>query len=127
MAVNWVTILASKPTHYCGKASEWGVAAATLCALAKRGYISKSNSSPALYTKLPKAEKYLRVCSIIAANPNEEFYDFWREGEALGMMCSFDGKDVLDCYGEKWDIENCAGIVVWENGVARKLRFEEIA
>lgn len=120
----WASILASKPINYCGKASEWGVAAATLCALVKRGYLTKTNSAPAFYTKLPAADKYVMVCNYIAANPNEDYYDLWRENESLAMMCGFDGKDILDCYGEKWDIANCVGYLVWENGVARKMRFD---
>lgn len=124
----WVEVLGSKPTGASGTAKEWGTSAATLCAIVKRGYMSKTNTSPAVYTKLPAAANYLRAMVWLMRHPNEDNYiDLYRSNEKLGMLCRVVGHDIVDCYDQLYDMTDVAGIVEWdENGHAYHVSWKEL-
>lgn len=124
----WVEVLGSKPTGASGTAKEWGTSAATLCAIVKRGYMSKTNTSPAVYTKLSAAANYLRAMVWLMRHPNEGNYiDLYRSNEKLGMLCRVVDHDIVDCYDQLYDMTYVAGIVQWdENGHAYHVSWEEL-
>ena len=119
----WVEVLGSKPTGASGTAKEWGTSAATLCAIVKRGYMSKTNT-----TKLPAAANYLRAMVWLMRHPNEGNYiDLYRSNEKLGMLCRVVDHDIVDCYDQLYDMTDVAGIVEWdENGHAYHVSWEEL-
>lgn len=123
----WVEVLGSKPTGASGTAKDWNASPATLCAMVKRGFMSKSNTSPAIYTKLSAAANYLRAMVWLMKHPEpDNFIDLYRSNEQLGMMCRVVGHDIVDCYENIYDMRDVAGIVVWEDGIARKVSWQEI-
>ena len=119
--MGWVEILENRQLNVAGTAKEWGVAPATLCAMARRGLVNKSNSSPAKYAKLPLADTY---CNIMKYVDEYNMVDIYKDGEQLGMLCLIKGNDILDCYGESYDITGVSGRLVWDDsGKAHRIPF----
>ncbi len=127
MLDKWVQILNSQPVGTSGTAKEWGCSAATLCAMVKRGYMSKSGASPAVYTKLPTAVNYILTMLYAAKHPNDNHtVDLYKDGEKLGMLCQIDGHDVKDCWGENYDLRGVSGVMVWKDGKPNRIPWKEI-
>lgn len=112
----WVKILGSKPVGTEGTAKEWGASSSTLCAMVKRGYLTKDNSSPAHYTKQPVAAIYLRAMVYAERNPNEGNYlDLYKDSEPYGMLCRISGHDIVDCNDQIYDLNGVAGVLNWDD------------
>lgn len=121
--MDWTEVLEQKQTGFSGTAKEWGVAPATLCAMARRNLVSKTNTSPAKYTKLPLADTY---CNIMKYVDEYNMIDVYKDGQPLGMLCLIKGNDILDCYGEQYDITGVSGRLVWDDsGKSHRVPFRD--
>ena len=92
------------PTEYA-TASAIGLAAATLGAMERRGFVESKPTKPKQYRRVVTPQ--VLVYKYIDENKNDfdEFFTLWKTGEELGMLCSLgaDG-DVRDCWGKKYDL-----------------------
>ena len=92
-------------------ASEIGIASATLCAMARRGLVEVLEGKPKKYRKCDSPA--LRVLRLCEENKDDfgEFFVVYRRDEILGMLCSLSKSgDVLDCWGEKYDLTNAVSV-----------------
>ena len=85
-------------------AKEIGVAPQTLSAMVRRGLIESTNTSPKKYRRTPS--RAFEVHRIIHNNKDdyEEFFTLHQEGEPLAMMCYMVNDDVVDCWGNLYNL-----------------------
>ena len=76
-----------------------GMHYATLNALVKRDYLEKDELGRYCVTK--SGYNFAQVEELAG---NAEFFTIHLECERLGMLCSLKGADVLDCWGNSYDI-----------------------
>lgn len=87
-------------------ASQIGLPAATLGALARRGMIEVLDTTPKQYRKVLGniAKIYLLI------EQNKDDYDTYfclrKSDRKIGMLCSFSKNTVLDCWGNPYDLTN---------------------
>lgn len=87
-------------------AREIGLAAATLMAMARRGFVEVKEGSPKKYKKSnnPSIKIYM-LCE-----QNKDDYDTYftlrKSTEKLGMLCSISNNTVVDCWGNPYDLTN---------------------
>ena len=99
------------PADHFATAKEIGVAAATLGAMARRGFVVVADTKPKQYKRIdtPAINVY-RLCEE-HAKEFDTYFTLWREGVQLGMMCSMSANgDILDCWGNKYDLTGVARI-----------------
>ena len=88
-------------------ASVIGLAAATLGAMERRGFVESKPTKPKQYRRIvtPQVTVYR-----LLDEHREDFSDYFtlrKEGAPYGMLCSLDKSgDVLDCWGKKYDLTN---------------------
>lgn len=85
-------------------ASEIGIAAATLGAMARRGLVEVLDTKPKKYRRCDSPA--LRVLRLCEENKDDygEFFHLHRKGESLFMLCSLKDSTVLDCWGKPYDV-----------------------
>lgn len=86
-------------------ASAIGLAAATLGAMERRGFVESKATKPKQYRRIVTPQ--VLVYKYIDENKDDfdEFFMLRKEGATLGMLCSLDKSgDVLDCWGKKYDL-----------------------
>ena len=92
------------PLEYA-TASTIGLAAATLGAMERRGFVESKPTKPKQYRRVVTPQ--VLVYKYIDENRDDfdEFFTLRKTGEKLGMLCSLDKSgDVLDCWGKKYDL-----------------------
>lgn len=87
-------------------ASEIGLAAATLGAMARRGLVEVEDGKPKRYRKSNgPAAKIYQLC-----DENKKDYDTYftlrKSTERLGMLCSISNNVIVDCWGNPYDLTN---------------------
>ena len=85
-------------------AREIGLAAATLGAMVRKGYVEATNTSPKQYRRVPnKMIDIIRLCE-----ENKDNYDTYfslrKPNCDYGMLCSIDNDIIIDCWGNKYDV-----------------------
>jgi hypothetical protein len=97
------------PADRYATAAEIGVAAATLGAMARRGFVLVADTKPKQYKRIDNpAINIFRLCEE-HKNDYNTFFTLWKKDKELGMMCSMSSSgDVLDCWGNKYDL---AGVI----------------
>ena len=88
-------------------ASTIGIAAATLGAMERRGLVESKPTKPKQYRRVvtPQVLGY----KYIDENKKEfdTYFTLRKAGMPYGMLCSLDKSgDVLDCWGNKYDLTN---------------------
>ena len=86
-------------------AKEIGLAAATLGAMVRRGFVEATNTTPKKYRRIDTP--IINIYRLCEENKNnyDTYFTLWREGITLGMFCSMSANgDILDCYGNKYDL-----------------------
>ena len=93
------------PADRYATAAEIGVAAATLGAMARRGFVEVADTKPKQYKKVDNpAINVYRLCEE-HAKEFDTFFTVYKTGAKLGMFCSMSSSgDVLDCWGNKYDL-----------------------
>ena len=90
------------PTEYA-TASAIGLAAATLTAMERRGFVESLPTKPKKYRRINTPQTL--IYKHLHENQDDfgDFFWLYRAGEKLGMMCSMNKSgDILDCWGEKY-------------------------
>ena len=92
------------PTEFA-TASAIGLAAATLSAMERRGFVESLPTKPKQYRRVitPQALIY----KYIHENQDDfgEYFILQKTGERIGMFCSINKSgDILDCWGKKYDL-----------------------
>lgn len=87
-------------------AREIGLAAATLGAMERRGFVESLNCSPKKYRRINNpAINIYHLCE-----ENKDDYDTYftlhKEGAPYGMLCSIHEGTIVDCYGHAYDLTN---------------------
>ena len=98
------------PLEYA-TASAIGLAAATLGAMERRGFVESKPTKPKQYRRVVTPQ--VLVYKYVDENKNDfgEFFTLVKTGAPYGMLCSLDKSgDVLDCYGKKYDLTNVCKI-----------------
>ena len=88
-------------------ASDIGLAAATLGAMERRGFVESKPTKPKQYRRIvtPQVTVY-RLLDEHRAD-FDEYFILRKENAPYGMLCSLDKSgDVLDCWGKKYDLTN---------------------
>ena len=94
------------PTEYA-TASSIGLAAATLGALARRGFVEVLDTKPKQYRRVVTAQ--VTVYRLLDENKDVlgDFFTLRKKDAPYGMLCSLDRSgDVIDCWGKKYDLTN---------------------
>ena len=86
-------------------AREIGLAAATLGALARRGFVEVKEGSPKQYRKIASAAvEIYRLCEE-NKNDYDTYFTLRKKDAQIGMFCSLNSSgDILDCWGNKYDL-----------------------
>lgn len=97
--------LALVPTEY-KTASQIGLPAATLGALARRGMVEVLDTVPKQYRKAPG--NIAKIYLLIEQNKDDfdTYFGLTKSDRKIGMLCSFSKNTVLDCWGKPYDLTN---------------------
>ena len=85
-------------------AAKWGVSAATLLAMSKRGLVDVYDGSPKLYSRKPRG-KILDIMDLVAAH-KAEYFTLFQYGRELGMLCRIKDSRVVDAWDKPYDLED---------------------
>jgi hypothetical protein len=87
-------------------AREIGLAAATLGAMARRGFVEVQDSSPKKYRKINNPA--IHIYRLLEENKDdyETYFTLSKEGAPYGMFCSMHEGTILDCWGKPYDLTN---------------------
>ena len=106
------------PTEFSTAASI-GLPAQTLTAYARRGMVEVLKGKPNKYRRIDNSGA--RVYEFLEKNKHKynQYFTLHKADEQLGMMCSLVNGEVVDCWGNKYDL---TGVVTIEiKGVIYKL------
>lgn len=85
-------------------AREIGLAAATLGAMARRGFVEVQDGSPKKYRKINNPAIHIyRLCEE-CADDYDTYFTLRKKDAPLGMLCSMSNGTVLDCWGNLYDL-----------------------
>jgi hypothetical protein len=87
-------------------AAQIGLAAATLSAMARRGLVEVIPGKPNKYRRIDNPA--IRIHQLLEENKNDfdEFFTLRKKDAALGMLCWLKGGEVVDCWGNKYDLSD---------------------
>lgn len=87
-------------------ASQIGLPAATLGALARRGMIEVLDTTPKQYRKT--LGNIAKIYMLIEQNKDDydTYFCLRKSDRKIGMLCSFSKNTVLDCWGNPYDLTN---------------------
>ena len=82
-------------------AASWGISAATLGAMAKRGLVEVFEGKPKKYRR---AEKGL-YARIVELGRETDYFGLFKRDEELGMLCRIKDGRILDAWDKPYDVE----------------------
>lgn len=87
-------------------ASQIGLPAATLGALARRGMIEVLDTTPKQYRKA--SGNIAKIYTLIEQNKDDydTYFCLRKSDRKIGMLCSYSKNKVLDCWGNPYDLAN---------------------
>jgi hypothetical protein len=88
-------------------ASEIGLAAATLGAMARRGFVEVLNTTPKQYRRINSPS--IKIYQLYEKHKTDYFILF-KTDQKIGMLCSMSGNNILDCWGNIYDLTNVCRI-----------------
>lgn len=85
-------------------ASQIGLPAATLGALARRGMIEVLDTVPKQYRK--KSGSISKIYTLIEQNKDDfdTYFCLRKKDRKIGMLCSYSKNTILDCWGKPYDL-----------------------
>lgn len=85
-------------------ASQIGLPAATLGALARRGMIEVLDTVPKQYRKV--LGNISKIYTLIEQNKDDfdTYFCLRKSDKKVGMLCSFSKNTILDCWGKPYDL-----------------------
>ena len=87
-------------------AREIGLAAATLGAMARRGFVEIQDGSPKRYRKISNPAAHIYHLCDEHKDDYDTYFTLRKENEPLGMLCSMHDNTVVDCWGNPYDLTN---------------------
>lgn len=91
-------------------AREIGLAAATLGALARRGFVEVLDTTPKQYRKSHNpAIRIYQLCDIHYAD-YDTFFALYKKDKPIGMLCSISNNTIVDCWGKPYDLTDVCRI-----------------
>ena len=88
-------------------AREIGLAAATLGAMARRGFVEVLDTSPKQYRKVNSSS--IKIYQLYETHKTDYFILF-KKDKKVGMLCSMSGNNILDCWGNIYDLTDVCRI-----------------
>lgn len=102
-------------------AREIGLAAATLGALARRGFVEVKEGSPKQYRKIASpAIKIYQLCDIYS-DQYDTYFTLYKKDAPIGMFCSIVNNTIVDCWGKPYDLTD----VIAASFRKKKINLEE--
>lgn len=91
-------------------ASQIGLPAATLGALARRGMIEVLDTVPKQYRKV--SGNISKIYTLIEQNKDDfdTYFCLRKSDKKVGMLCSFSKNTILDCWGKPYDLTSVCRI-----------------
>ncbi len=93
-------------------AREIGLAAATLGAMARRGFVEVQDGSPKKYRKIDNPA--IHIYHLLEENKDDygEFFTLQRSyGKYNGrMLCYIKDNEIVDCWGDRYDLKDVIAI-----------------
>ena len=85
-------------------ASQIGLAAATLSAMARRGFVEVIPGKPNKYRRIDNPA--IKIYQLLEENKNDfdEFFMLRKKDAQLGMLCYIKGGEIVDCWGKRYDL-----------------------
>lgn len=91
-------------------AREIGLAAATLGALARRGFVEVKEGSPKQYRKIASAAvKIYQLCDIYS-DQYDTYFTLYKKDAPIGMFCSIVNNTIVDCWGNPYDLTDVVAV-----------------
>jgi hypothetical protein len=88
-------------------ASAIGLAAATLGAMERRGFVESKPTKPKQYRRVATPQVVVYQLLDEHRADFDEYFTLRKKDAPYGMLCSLDKSgDVLDCWGKKYDLTN---------------------
>ena len=97
-------------------AAAWGISAATLGAMAKRGLVEVFDGKPKKY-KRADGSLYKQIYDLVTQSETEYFGLFKRD-EELGMLCRIKDGRIVDAWDKPYDITNVLEIRINQNKIS---------
>ena len=87
-------------------AAQIGLAAATLSAMARRGLVEVIHGKPNKYRRIENPT--IKIYQLLEENKDDfdEFFTLRKKDAKIGMLCYIKGGEVVDCWGERYDLTN---------------------
>jgi hypothetical protein len=106
--MDWVKFN-SIPTEFA-TAREIGLAAATLGAMARKGFVETLDTVPKQYRRINSPA--VRTYKFLDEHKKEynTYFVLWRKGKKLGMLCQMSGDKIVDCWGNNYDATDVVSI-----------------
>ena len=97
------------PTEFA-TAKEIGLSAQTLAAYVRRGMAEVLQGSPNRYRRVENDA--IKVYNFLDDNKNkiDQYFTIYKVNEKLGMLCSVSGGEVVDCWGNKYNLTGASAI-----------------
>jgi hypothetical protein len=91
-------------------ASAIGLSAATLSAMARRGLVEVLPGKPNKYRRIENS--VIKVYQLLEENKDDysEFFTLRKRNATLGMLCWLKGGEVVDCWGNKYDLSDVVSL-----------------
>ena len=85
-------------------ASQIGLAAATLSAMARRGLVEVIPGKPNKYRRINNpAVKIYQLCDIYS-DQYDTYFTLYKKDAPIGMLCSIVNNTIVDCWGKSYDL-----------------------
>lgn len=87
-------------------AREIGLAAATLGAMARRGFVEVKDTVPKQYRRIDTPA--IKIYMLCEQNKNDydTYFTLYKSDRVLGMLCSMSNNTIVDCWGKPYDLTN---------------------
>lgn len=97
------------PTEFA-TAKEIGLSAQTLAAYVRRGMAECLSGSPNKYRRIEN--NAIKVYNFLDKNKNkfDQYFTIYKSNEKIGMLCSLSGGEVVDCWGDKYDLKTAIAV-----------------
>lgn len=91
-------------------AKEIGLAAATLSAMARRGLVEVIPGKPNKYRRLESP--VIKIHQLLEENKDDyqDYFTLFKKDAPYGMLCSLRNSEVIDCWGNKYDLTNVVSL-----------------
>ena len=91
-------------------AKEIGLAAATLGAMVRRGFVETLDTSPKQYRRVNNPS--IQIYKLYEEKNKPNYFTLFKKNKQIGMLCSMSGNDIIDCWGKPYDLSDVCRIEI---------------